>query len=304
MTIITMTAPSAPTKTHVLYPSGLPTSGRIVTTPTSTLTVGTAPWRHAGRLANLPPFAGHCVYILTGAEARIGKTGGADKRLRDHRKSPPMSRIDQVFVIASAGFTSDTITALEAILTQAARRAGVMPVIGAPLRVPSLDPVRDYDLLRWLADLPPMLMAAGCALFESDYAPMPDRRGDILERASAAEAIGAGAVRQGWDEKFPAGLLEDRATTHFVLERGALRAEAAVHGAWTVLKAGSLLTADIETSDQIGVSRKRDRLRENGLLQADGRFQRLSRSIAVPSLTNCARLTLGNNAPHSVWRPL
>jgi hypothetical protein len=304
MTIITMTAPCAPPKTHVVNPPGLPTSGRLVTTPTSTLTVGAAPWRHAGRLANLAPFAGHCVYILTGAEARIGKTGGAEKRLRDHRKSPPMPHIDEVFVIGSEGFTSDTITALEAILTHAARKAGVMPVIGAPLRVPCLDPVRDYDLLRWLADLPPMLIAAGCALFESDYAPMPDRHGEPMERSSAAEAIGAGAVRRGWDETFPAGVLEDPATTHFVLERGGLRAEAAVNGAWTILKEGSRLTTAADTSVQMGILRKRNLLREYGLLRADGRFQRLWRSIAVPSLTNGARLTLGSNAPHSVWRPL
>lgn len=304
MTIITPAVPSAPPKVHVINPPGLPPSGRLVTTPTSTLVVGTAPWRHGARLAGLAVFTGPCVYILSGAGARIGKTGAIGKRLRDHRMAPPMPRIDDVVVITSPNFTSDTITALEAVLTCAARKAGVVAIIGAPLRAPSLDPSTDYDLLRWLSDLPPMLMAAGCTLIESDYAPLPERRGDIVQRDPATEGIGRGAVGRGWDELFPTGILDDGMSSHFVLERGGLRAEAVVHGDWTVLKAGSLLTAETKTSDQIGVSRKRERLRNEGLLLKDGRYHRLARSIAVPSLTNGGRLALGSNAPASVWREL
>lgn len=305
MNMFDLTAPMAPTTLHVCTVPGLPASMRIVTTPTSTLAIGTAPWRHARRLAALPAFSGACLYVLTGTEARIGRTTGLAARLRDHRRAMPMSRIDQIFVIASSGFGSDTITALEAILTQAARKAGVMPVVGAPLRVPPLDPARDRHLLHWLGEMPPLLLGAGCTLFDADFAPAAER---MVEAARPPEErpvmIGSGAVRQGWDESFPADLLRNPATAHFVLERGGLRAQASVNGPWTVLRAGSLLTGSAETSDQMGVSRKRDRLRERGLLEPAGSFQRLTRDIAVPSLTNGARLASGTNAPSTVWRAL
>lgn len=299
------TAPTAPTTMHVRTTPGLPASVRIVSTPTSTLTIGAAPWRHARRLAALPLFSGACLYVLTGSEARIGKTTGLDARLRDHRRAMPMPRIDQIFVIASPGFGSDAITVLEAILTQAARKAGVMPVVGAPLRVPPLDPARDRDLLHWLGELPPLLLAAGCPAFDADFAPAAERAVEVVAPINQLSAtIGSGAVRQGWDEGFPADLLRSPATLHFVLERDGLRAEAAVQGPWTVLKRGSLLTAAADTSDQIGVSRKRARLRELGLLEPAGSFQRLTRDIAVPSLTNGARLASGTNAPPTIWRAL
>ena len=80
MTIFDTTAPAAPTTLHVRTVPGLPVSVRIVTTPTSTLAIGAAPWRHARRLAALPLFSGACLYVLTGSEARIGKTTGLDQR--------------------------------------------------------------------------------------------------------------------------------------------------------------------------------------------------------------------------------
>jgi hypothetical protein len=305
MTIVDTTAPLAPTTTHVRTVSGLPASVRLVTTPTCTLTIGAAPWRHARRLAAMPIFAGPCVYILSGKEARIGKSTGLAARLRDHRRTMPMSQIDEVFVISSPSFGSDAITALEAILTQAARKAGVMPVVGAPLRPPPLDRARDYDVLRWLDEMPPLLLAAGCTLFDPDFAAQVERAvGAEALREERPAAIGSGAVREGWRQDFPADLLERPSTMHFVLERGALRARAAVNGPWTVLRAGSLLTASLETSDQKCIADKRARMREAGLLDPAGEFGRLNRDIAVPSLTNGGRLASGKNIPASAWRAL
>ena len=305
MHVFDPTAPRAPTTTHVRTVSGLPASVRLVTTPTCTLTIGAAPWRHARRLATLPIFAGPCVYILAGKEVRIGKSTGLAARLRDHRRTMPMSQIDQVFVISSPGFGSDAITTLEAILTQAARKASVMPVVGAPLRSPPLDRARDYDVLRWLDEMPPLLLASGCMLFDPDFAAQVERAvvADVTREERSA-AIGSGAVREGWRQDFPADLLERPSTMHFVLERGALRARAAVNGPWTVLRAGSLLTASLETSDQKCIADKRARMREFGLLRPEGEFYRLNRDIAVPSLTNGGRLASGTNIPASAWRAL
>ena len=216
-----------------------------------------------------------------------------------------MARIDEAFVIASPGFTSDTVTAAEAVLTQAARKAGVMPVVGAPLRSPPLDRARDYDVLRWLDEMPPLLLASGCTLFDPDFAAQVERAvvADVTREESPA-AIGSGAVREGWRQDFPADLLERPSTMHFVLERGALQARASVNGPWTVLRAGSLLTASTETSDQKCIADKRARMRELGLLRSDGGFYRLNRDIAVPSLTNGGRLASGTNIPASAWRAL
>ena len=302
MTILDLPAPVAPTTMHVRTRPGLPASDRLVTTRTSTLVVGAAPWEQARCLAALPEFSSPAVYALVGSGGRIGRTGDLGQRFRDHRRSPPMARIDEAFVIASPGFTSDTVTAAEAVLTQAARKAGVMPIVGAELAMPVLDPVEDCDLLRWLREMPPLLLAAGCRLFEPDYEPMPERLGDAED--DRPPTIGSGAVRQGWEEAFPADLLHRPATAHYRLERDDLRAEAAVHDRWTVLKRGSLLTAETETWDQAGVAEKRRRLRERGLLAPAGRVLRLVRDIALPSLTNAGRLVLGTNQPATVWRAL
>ncbi len=298
MTIIDVTAPPAPTTLHVRSVPGLPASIRLVTTPTSTLVIGAAPWRHARRLAGMPIFAGPCVYILTGEEARIGKTTGLEARFRDHRRAMPMPRIDEIVVIACPAFTSDTITMLEASLTTTARKAGVFPILGAPLKAPALDPVRDRDVAHWLREIPALLLGAGCTLLDPEFAPPTELR---RERDAA---IGSGAVREGWREDFPEGLTGHPATMHFALERGGLQARAAVNGPWTVLRAGSLLTAAADTSDQRCIAAKRDRLREVGLLEPAGSFYRLQRDIAVPSLTNGVRLACGTNGPASLWRAL
>lgn len=298
MTIIDVTAPPAPTTLHVRSVPGLPASIRLVTTPTSTLVIGAAPWRHARRLAGMPIFAGPCVYILTGEEARIGKTTGLEARFRDHRRAMPMPRIDEIVVIACPAFTSDTITMLEASLTTTARKAGVFPILGAPLKAPALDPVRDRDVAHWLREIPALLLGAGCTLLDPEFAPPTELR---RERDAA---IGSGAVREGWREDFPEGLTGHPATMHFALERGGLQARAAVNGSWTVLRAGSLLTAAADTSDQRCIAAKRDRLREVGLLEPAGSFYRLQRDIAVPSLTNGVRLACGTNGPASLWRAL
>lgn len=305
MNMFDTTAPMAPTTLHVRTVADLPASVRLVTTPTSTLTVGAAPWRHARRLAQMPVFAGACIYVLAGDEMRIGKSTGLAARLRDHRRTMPMRRIDQTFVVASPGFGADAITALEAILTQAARKAGVMPVVGALLRPPPLDHARDNDVLHWLRELPALLLASGCTLFDTDFAPQVERAIEADARPDERTVpVGSGAVREGWRRDFPADLLEHPATLHFVLERGALRARASVNGPWTVLRAGSLLTAAPETSEQEGIARKRKRLLEFGLLDPAGTFGRLNRDIAVPSLTNGGRLAAGTNIPASAWRAL
>ena len=294
------TAPLAPTTLHVSGLPNLPPSVRLVGAPTSTLQVGVAPWSQARSLAALPQFASPSVYALIGSAGRVGRTADLGQRLRDHRKSPPMERIDEVVVVTSAHFTSDTVTLLEAVLDNRAREAGVLPIIGAPLHMPSLDAPQQRDLRHWLGEMPALLLAAGCRLFEPDYAPMPTR---IEEpQAERPPAIGSGAVRQGWEEAFPADLLRRPATTHYVVERDGLRAEAAVHDCWTVLKAGSQLTASTTTWDQPGVAQKRRDLCERGLVVLAGGLLRLLRDIAVPSLTNAARLVLGTNEPASVWR--
>ncbi|MDU0341103.1 hypothetical protein [Bosea rubneri] len=305
MHIFDPTAPMAPTTMHVRTVADLPASVRFVTTPTSTLTIGAAPWRHARRLAQMPVFSGPCIYVLAGDEIRIGKSTGLAARLRDHRRTMPMPRIDQTFVVASPGFGADAITALEAILTQAARKAGVMPVVGALLKPPSLDSIRDHDVMHWLRELPFLLLASGCTLFDPDFAPQIDRAMESdAPRDEYRVPIGSGAVREGWRRDFPADLLDHPATRHFVLERGALQARASVNGQWTVLRAGSLLTASPETSEQVCIARKRKRLRELGLLDPAGVFGRLNRDIAVPSLTNGGRLASGTNIPASAWRAL
>jgi hypothetical protein len=240
------------------------------------------------------------VYALIGSAGRVGRTADLGQRLRDHRKSPPMERIDEVVVVTSAHFTSDTVTLLEAVLDNRAREAGVLPIIGAPLHMPPLDAPQQRDLRHWLGEMPALLLAAGCRLFEPDYVPMPTR---IEEpQAERTLAIGSGAVRQGWEEAFPADLLRRPATTHYVVERDGLRAEAAVHDCWTVLKAGSQLTAATSTWDQSGVAQKRRDLCERGLIVPAGGWLRLLRDIALPSLTNAARLVLGTNELASVWR--
>lgn len=299
MPIFHHAASLAPTTLHVCTLPNLPPSVRLVGAPTSTLQVGVAPWSQARSLAALPQFASPSVYALIGSAGRVGKTRDLGQRLYDHRKSPPMERIDEVVVVTSAYFTSDTVTLLEAVLDNRAREAGVLPIIGAPLHMPPLDAPQHRDLRHWLGEMP-ALLAAGCRLFEPDYAPMPTR---IEEpQAERPPAIGSGAVRQGWEEAFPADLLRRPATTHYVLERDDLRAEAAVHDCWTVLKAGSQLTAATSTWDQPGVAQKRRDLCERGLLAPAGRFLRLVQTIALPSLTNAGRLVLGTNELASVWR--
>jgi hypothetical protein len=301
--MIDLAVPLAPTKTCVRTRPDLPASVRLVNAATSTLLVGVAPWSQARRLAALPEFSTPAVYVLDGEAGRIGKTGDLDQRLRDHSRTPPMARIDEVVVVTSPAFTADVTTCLEAALSQIARSAGVLPIIGAPLAMPVLDPHEDRDLLHWLAEMPTLLLAAGCRLFEADYEPMPARI--AAPEDDGPVAIGAGAVRQGWDETFPADLLRRPTTAHYVLERNDLRAEAAVNACWTVLKAGSQLTAETQTWDQVGVANKRKYLRDHGLLKPEpaGRYFRLARDIALPSLTNAGRLVLGTNHPATVWRP-
>ena len=188
-----------------------------------------------------------------------------------------------------------------------ALRAGVLPVMGPLPQPPQLRPPQAADIARWRSEIRPPSLGAGCTLLEADYAaPVPAVAREIRQAPPLPAVTPVPpAIRQGWDTAFPADLLNDPATQRYRLDRQGAEAEVRVRGAWTVLTAGSLLKADVLPSNQLCLSRKREDLRGQGLLQPfdDGRLQ-VMRHLALPSLVNTARLALGNNAGADVWQPV
>ena len=293
-----------------------PDGARLALSPCSPLVVGLAPVAELDRLLAVPALAGHVAYGLIHRgeaagerpEIRWGETVLAPQRLRRHRADPPLP-IEEVVLIGATEprtMSESALLALQEALTHQASRAGRARVVGAGPQRAWLAAVEPALIARWLTDLRGLLVALGCPLLEprgAVLAPRVERLPAALAGAALAPADAAlVAVPSGYTLDLPAGLAARADAAQYSLTWRDLRAHAVVVGGWTVLRAGSHLSASDRGGIQDCLSRKRAALREAGLVRpiAGGRL-RLTRDLGLPSLVNAARVITGGNEGNNLW---
>ena len=292
-----------------------PDGSRLITQPGSGLVVGIAPVDDVAGLLAHRSFRGGGGYVtlshgnlgFTSAQIRPGDTSDLPRRLREHLLWPP-HRIEYILVVGPADpavnpFGKDAALTLQWILHGLALRAGRATVVGAAAPRPLLLDSDPALVGRWIADLRPLLVAAGVMLFEP--------QGAVTEpRASAPSGNddrddGLRPVERGYAITLPARLTERPDALRYRLAWNSLSGQATVTDGWTVLHAGSLADPAHRPGIQACIATKRDRLLEHGVLQRTaGGLLRLTRDIAVPSLLNATRLLTGTNEAISLFRPV
>ncbi|MFD0463366.1 hypothetical protein ACFQY9_17490 [Microvirga aerilata] len=304
-----------------------PAGARLVTSPASCLMVGVAPVFEAAHLFAVPEFQGPTCYGLAhhgmladlgvaeidAPQLRVGETIRMPGRYADHRTQPPLP-IEDVLLIGSRdrdSFGRDEVVALQEVLTELASAAGRYQVTGAPPTRSWLRQVNPALVERWLADLRPMLVSAGWMVFEP-RGPLLLPRGRAFEaptREVAAEpqpsAGSPPAVPSGFTTAFPPELLAQAEARRYRLHHQGATARVCVVEDWTILEKGSLVRRRDRSGIQLCLARKRNQLIGQGLLRRTRRkgLLRLTQDIALPSLTNAARVVTGDNVPRTLWVP-
>jgi hypothetical protein len=334
MTAACIAAPSAPTGRQAMGPilslvplSERPDGARLALSPCSPLVVGIAPLREIDRLRAEPALKRVVTYGLIHRgealgeqpEIRWGETVLVPKRLNSHRADPPLP-IEEVVLIGSAeprAFGESALLALQEALTHQAQSAGRARVVGAEPQKAWLGAVDPALIARWLTDLRRMLVMLGCPYLETRgpvLAPRAERlpvglaRAAIIEPAPAPaviERIPAETVSMGYTLDLPAGLAARADAALYSLTWRGLHASVVVANGWTVLRAGSYLSARDRLGIQDCLSRKRQALRRAGLAKPtrDGRL-RLRCDIGLPSLVNATRVVTGGNEGNNLWARL
>ena len=281
--------------THIRHPAGLPLDVRIITSPVTPLVLGTCLVDNVRHLMNLSEMKGPAAYLHFDPDAaRTGETLFAPRRLMDHETTRPFDTVTQVIVIRSTSewFGKDSVMALQAEIAARISDAGRCTLIqgtGHPAAAPQ--PGQRALLRRWISDLRAMIV--DCGFFG-------------LEPAETATAR-HGAPSKGFSVAIPEELLDGSSVERFRIERDGIRAECSRLGPWTVLHRGSSLRPTPISSYQDGLAEKRRALMEEGILVAGdavGDPLTLSADVALPSMTNAARLVLGTNTSSMLWQPV
>jgi hypothetical protein len=305
--------------------TGNPAGARLVTSPASCLMVGVAPIFEAAHLFAVPEFQHSVCYSLAhhgrledlgvsevdAPQVKVGETIRMPGRFADHRTQPPLP-IEDILLIGSRDRTSfgrDEVVALQEVLTEWAVRAGRHQVTGAPPTKSWLRQVNPELIERWLADLRPMLVSAGWMVFEPRGALLLPR-GRTVEapaRDAAAQSLPPAAplpaVPSGFTTSFPPELLAHPGARRYRLHFQGATARVCEVEDWTILEKGSLVRRHDRSGIQPCLARKRNQLIEQGYLRRTGRkgLLRLIQDIALPSLTNAARVVTGDNVPWTRW---
>ncbi|WP_114946117.1 hypothetical protein [Microvirga calopogonii] len=299
-----------------------PGGARLITTPTSGLVVGIAPVTDAPILLTRTLFQRPLCYALfhRGAlrelgidgvdapEARIGETMWPLRRFEEHFNAPPLP-IEELLLVASRdedGFGRDEIVALQEILTERAVRAGRYEVTGAPPTRSWLRQVQPQLVEHWLADLRPMLISAGCDMFEPRRAVLVPRH--MARPIPAHEPIPQAQAAlpplpSGFTVDVPEDLLSHPEARRYRLTFNGASAQARVIGPWTVLEKGSFVAGEDRLGIQPCLANKRRLMQERGVLRPAARqgLLRVTRHVALPSLTNAGRVVTGGNGPKDLW---
>lgn len=284
---------------------------RVVTSPASGLIVGIAPVHETAMLAALPHFAAgggytglnHGTLDVPGLDLRPGDTLDLPRRMNEHLLAPPCP-VEHVLMVGAADpvfapLGRDETIALQWLLYRLAERAGRAALHGAAPARPALLDHEPQRLVRWSADLRPMLCAAGTHAF------VPPGRviGPAIVDPTDGEAAFR-AVPRGYLTELPPGLTERDGAEHYELAWRRVSARATVVGHWTVVHAGATVDPDEHSGVQGCIAAKRRHMLMHGVLQrgADG-LLRLTRDTALPSLVNALRVVTGTNELAERWRP-
>lgn len=312
-----------PAEIRTTFPDGMRRPARLIEWAATPLVVGVAPWALVAELEAAPELAGPVVYGLVGLAAgprglrRAIYWGKADvlaSRTRRHRREPRLDVTETAIVVAGGrpgvlGF--ELSLAVEAALSRATERAGAYAVINE-YATPPLRPAQVAAVNRWLVVLDPMLTVAGVPALAPPPAPLlrpvdpapATTAGASIAAPAPAPAQPAPAVPRGWREDPPVDLIGRPDAEHYLLDRGGVTARAVVSAGWAILLAGSTVRADEIASMQTCLSAKRARLQACGVFAPmPGRpgLRQVTRSVAMPSLTNIARAALGTNAPGTIF---
>jgi hypothetical protein len=299
-----------------------PNGARLVTSPASCLVVGAGPVSDASLLLDLPVFQRPACYGLhhqgtlsalevAGVDVpqvRIGETLQPARRLDEHRSTPPLPA-EEILLIGSrdeTAFGRDEVVALQEALTVLAVQAGRYQVTGAPPARSWLRQVAPALIERWLFDLRPMLVSAGCLMFEprgASLAPRPSAPVAVAGEAPPQQAEPAPAFAAGFTTDVPPKVLTRPGAQRYRLTFRGATARLCVIGPWTILVKGSLVAMADRSGIQPCLARKRRQLREQGVLQPTGRdgLLRVTQHVALPSLTNATRVVTGGNEAGSLW---
>ncbi|HEV2560238.1 MAG TPA: hypothetical protein VGU45_16570 [Microvirga sp.] len=303
---------------HVVTPlSATPSGARLVESEASRLVVGATSLDELPLLLAHPAFARRPgAYALFGDKGiRWGETLDVTGRLEDHLTDPPLAA-ERVILITSPhpAFGRDAVAALQNALHHQSLRAGRVPVVGAPPQRGWLQVSQPALVARWLADLRPLLVTAGCSLLEPPGSTLkprvrvesaPEVRGEAVcqeevaghEEAANENDADVPFLRAGFTTEIPHQVYEDAEARRYQLAYRGVQAEAVAVEGFCVVLAGSGMAVEDGAGVQICIARKRARLIEEGIARprpgAD--VVRLSRDLGLPSLTNAGRLLSGTN---------
>ncbi|GEP12454.1 hypothetical protein [Methylobacterium gnaphalii] len=296
-----------------LHVEGLPPSVRIIKARTSTLLLVVTPVEHTGVVLNAFSGDESLVYGLAnhGLISEIGliqrgvRFGATNRhlshRMRRHLANPPVKAARTLFVVA--GRTADVLTAelafaLESELARLTPLAGAYRIIGS-YSFPTLSAPTQLVLDHWVEELRLMLIDAGVPVLEQAA---PDS--EPGKPAQPEEASDHG-LRSGFSLSVPSDLTARPDVQRWQLSAGEVQATAICCPGWTVLQPGATARAVAVRSNQPCLTRKRQVLHAQGILQRrdrHGRVLELLRPLRVPSLVNAARLLFGNNSDGREWR--
>ncbi len=322
--------PEHPTEVLTTFPFGPAVDLRLITAPNLNLILGVADWSLRHRLLLRPELEGAICYGIVGhardpsAPAHRpaiywGQTEQCVARFKRHGQKPRVRAPEAIIVLAGAypgALGPEMALGLEYEVSRRTRAAGRF-LAANEFRGPALRPAQQTTLRNWADALVPLLRCAGYpALHQGTVSAEREPRPDSPETGpletdrmrphlSPSFDETTSAVRAGWSEHFPVDIESRRDAQRFELAYGEVRARAVIQGPWTVIQAGAVARREPIPSHQSCLAAKLEAMTEAGLFAAvPGRadLMRLTRSIALPSLTNGVRLLVGDNGSANRWR--